>query len=354
MVTASHNPAEYNGFKMTLENGLPIGKNNGMDDIRAKVEKDEWVSSAGKGNVSTRDVFPAYTTRLYDLVNKSSIRPLKAVIDFGNGMGGAVMPAVIAGLPIETTFLYEKPDGTFPNHEANPLKFDTLKDLQAKVRELGADFGFASDGDADRIGLVDEKGDIVDPSFVGTLLGLEVLKLHPGGHMLYDLRSSEIIKETWEAHGATTEMCSVGHALIKKTMKEKDAIFASELSLHLYYHDLYDVESSDLSFLYVLRLLSESGKKLSELVEPLKKYFHSGEINFEVHDKDGAIARIQEAYKDEIKEVSTIDGIWLKFDWGWISLRKSNTEPVLRLNLEAKSREVMEREVEKVKALIER
>lgn len=352
MVTASHNPAEYNGFKMTLENGLPIGKNNGMDDIRAKVEAGVWKPSERKGSVSTRDTMPDYMGRLYELVNKDTIKPLKTVIDFGNGMGGAIMPAVIAGLPLQTTFLFQEPDGTFPNHEANPLKSETLKDLQAKVKELGADFGFATDGDADRIGLVDENGEIVDPSFVGTLLGLEVLKLHPGGHMLYDLRSSEIIKETWESHGATTEMCSVGHALIKKTMKEKKAIFASELSLHLYYHDLYDIESSDLSFLYIVRLLSESGKKLSELTSPLKKYFHSGEINFEVHDKDGAIARIQEAYKDEIKEVSTIDGIWMKCDWGWINLRKSNTEPVLRLNLEAKTKEVMEREVEKIKGLI--
>lgn len=352
MVTASHNPAEYNGFKMTLENGLPIGKNNGMDDIRAKVEANTWLPATRKGMVTSRDIMPSYTDRLFSLVTKQGIRPLKVVIDFGNGMGGAILPSVIKGLPLETVFLYQEPDGTFPNHESNPLKLDTLKDLQAKVKEVGADFGFATDGDADRIGLVDERGEIVDPSFVGTLLGLEVLKLHPGGRMLYDLRSSEIIKETWEAKGATTEMCMVGHANIKKNMKDTGAIFASELSLHLYYHDLYDVESSDLSFLYIARMISESGCKISELVEPLKKYFHSGEINFEVHNKDGAIARIQDFYKDEVEETSNIDGIWMKLDWGWISLRKSNTEPVLRLNLEAHTKEEMERRVECVKELI--
>lgn len=352
MVTASHNPAEYNGFKMTLEKGLPIGKNNGMDDIRAKVEVNTWLPATRKGMVTSRDIMPSYTDRLFSLVTKQSIRPLKVVIDFGNGMGGAILPSVIKGLPLETVFLYQEPDGTFPNHESNPLKLDTLKDLQAKVKEVGADFGFATDGDADRIGLVDERGEIVDPSFVGTLLGLEVLKLHPGGRMLYDLRSSKIIKETWEAHGATTDMCTVGHANIKKNMKDTGAIFASELSLHLYYHDLYDIESSDLSFLYVARMISESGKKLSELVLPLKKYFHSGEINFEVHDKDGAIARIEDAYKGEVQETSTIDGIWMKCVWGWISLRKSNTEPVLRLNLEAHTKEEMERQVERMKELI--
>lgn len=353
MVTASHNPAEYNGFKMTLENGLPIGKNNGMDEMRAKVEAGVWLPSEKKGVVTTRDIMPVYTARLFELVSKQSIKPLKVVIDFGNGMGGAILPSVISGLPIETVFLYQEPDGTFPNHEANPLKLDTLRDLQAKVRAVGADFGFATDGDADRIGLVDENGNIVDPSFVGTLLGLEVLKLHPGGRMLYDLRSSEIMKETWEGRGATTDMCMVGHANIKKNMKDTGAIFASELSLHLYYHDLYDIESSDLSFLYVARMISESGKKLSELVMPLQKYFHSGEINFEVHDKDGAIARIQEAYVGQVRETSTIDGIWMKLDWGWISLRKSNTEPVLRLNLEAKTKEEMERQVVKITSLIE-
>lgn len=353
MVTASHNPAEYNGFKMTLENGLPIGKTNGMDDIRAAVENGTWMPSVRKGHVSSRDVMPVYTARLFELVPKASITPLKVVIDFGNGMGGAILPSVIKELPLTVEFLYQDPDGTFPNHEANPLQFDTLQDLQTRVRETGADFGFALDGDADRIGVVDERGDIVDPSSVGTLLGLEVLALHPGGHMHYDLRSSQIMKETWEAHGATTDMCMVGHANIKKTMKGSGAIFASELSLHLYFHDVYDIESSDLCFLYLARLMSKSGKKLSELVAPLKKYFHSGEINFEVHDKDGAIERIQEAYRGQIDEMSTIDGIWMKCEWGWISLRKSNTEPVLRLNLEAWKKEDMEREIAKITALIE-
>ncbi len=352
MVTASHNPAEYNGFKMTLENGLPIGKNNGMDAIRAKVEAHTWMPVEQKGCVTTRDIMPVYTERLFGLVSKESIKPMKVVIDFGNGMGGAILPSVIQGLPIETVFLYQEPDGNFPNHEANPLNLDTLKDLQAKVKEVEADFGFATDGDADRIGLVDERGEIVDPSFVGTLLGLEVLKFHPGGHLLYDLRSSEIIKETWEAAGATTDMCMVGHANIKKNMKDTGAAFASELSLHLYYHDLYDVESSDLSFLYLARLLSDSGKKISELVEPLKKYTHSGEINFDVEDKDGAIARIQAAYAGDIKETSTLDGLWMRLAWGWISLRKSNTEPVLRLNLEANTKEEMEKQVEKIKKLV--
>jgi phosphomannomutase len=245
-----------------------------------------------------------------------------------------------------------EPDGTFPNHEANPLKVETLKALQEKVVATGADFGFALDGDCDRIGLVDEKGSVVDASFVGTLLGLEALRAHPGGQMLYDLRSSMIVPETWEQHGATTEMCQVGHANIKKTMRETQAVFASELSQHLYYGDLYNLESSDLSLLYVLQLLSRENKKLSELTSPLKKYFHSGEINFEVEDKTLVMKRLEEKYAPDAAEIIRLDGLMMKFDWGWFGVRASNTEPVLRLNVEALTKENLDKKISELKEII--
>jgi phosphomannomutase len=269
-------------------------------------------------------------------------------------MGSVVLPEVIKQLPIEVLYLYDTPDGTFPNHEANPLKVETLQDLQKKVVEVGADFGFALDGDADRVGLVDEKGDIVEASYVGAFLGSEVLRAHGSGKMLYDLRSSMKVAEVWGENGGEPVMSRVGRAFIVGEMKKLGAIFGSELSLHLFYQDMHDLESSDLSFLYVLQMLSREQKSLSTLVENLKTYFHSGEINFEVQDTDGTLVRVEEFYRSQTREVSHLDGVLLTFDWGWINLRKSNTEPVVRLNLEAKTKEKMESMLEEVQHLIEK
>jgi phosphomannomutase len=355
MVTASHNPAEYNGFKMTRGNGMPIGKGSGMEELRDLVMANDFGdSSEKKGEVTERDVFPEYLERIESYVSSSDIKELKIVIDGGNGMGEVTFKRVLETLPqVSVEWMFMEPNGTFPNHEANPLKTSTLKDLQEKVKEVGADFGFALDGDADRIGLVDEHGDVVDASFVGALVGLEVLKQHPGSHMMYDLRSSRVMKEVWEENGATTEMTMVGHANIKKMLADAKGSFASELSLHLYYGDMYNVESTDLSLLYFLKFVSESGKSISEHVEPLKKYFHSGEINFEVEDKDGAIARLKEKFEGSSTGYSDLDGLWLEFEWGWFSVRKSNTEPVLRLNLEVWKKDDMEAKLAEVKEIIE-
>jgi phosphomannomutase len=364
MVTASHNPAEYNGFKMTLDDGLPIGKGSGMEDIRDMVLANNFPESEIVGNESERDVLPDYLERIFSIVKPEEIKPLKVVVDAGNGMAKVSIPKVLEKLPVEVEYLYLDPDGSFPNHEANPLKESTLKDLQARVLEIGADFGFALDGDADRIGLVDETGVIVPPSSVGALIGLEVLKDHPGITMLYDLRSSMAVPELWEAAGAKhTEKCMVGHALIKKYMREKHAEFASELSLHMYFADMYNVESTDLCLLYVLRTLSRESKKLSEITVPMNKYFHSGERNFsaqggpalggEVFDKQGIMKKIEDHYKKEAVEESNLDDVWMKFDWGWFSVRASNTEPVLRLNLEARDKETMEGKVEELSHFIQ-
>lgn len=347
IVTASHNPAEYNGFKMTLSNGLPIGKQTGMSEIRDFAAGDMPEPVAEKGKEEKKDIYPDYLAKLKSLVDFSAIKPLKIVVDAGNGMAQVSLPKVLQELPVEVEYLYLEPDGTFPNHEANPLKSETLRDLQAKVKEVGADFGFALDGDADRVGFVDENGEVVDPSFVGALLGREVLKKQPGALGLYDLRTSQIVRDTWEAVGAKTDMCVVGHANIKKMMKDRKAAFASELSLHVYFGEFYDLECTDLALLYFLRLVSETGMSMSELTAPLKnKYAHSGEINFEIQDKEGAMQAIRNSFGSVALKSSDIDGVWYGFDWGFASVRTSNTEPVLRLNLETNSPELT---AEKVK-----
>jgi len=351
MVTASHNPAEYNGFKMTLGDGTPVGKGNGMEEIRDLAEKAEFSTVGQKGELKNMNVLEDYIAKIFSLVKPQEIKPLKIVLDAGNGMGKVSFVEMLKRLPVQVEYMYLEPDGTFPNHEANPLKIETLKDLQSKVKEVGADFGFALDGDADRIGLVDEKGEVVEASFVGALVGLEVLRNNPGAYLLYDLRSSKILRDVWEAAGGHTGMCPVGHALIKKKMKEEGVKYASELSLHLYYEDMYGVESTDLSLLYFLRLISQSGKKMSELVAPFKKYFHSGEINFHVADKDRILAALREKYQDG--KVVDLDGFYTEYPTWWFNVRASNTEPVLRLNLEANSKEEMEQRLVEVKSIIE-
>lgn len=357
MVTASHNPAEYNGFKLSLGNGLAVGKVNGMEEIRDFILQNNFdtLSSNKSGGLEDLDPFTLYQERIFDLVSPQSIKSLKIVIDNANGMGGVTFPRFLKALPqVDVEYLYIEPDGTFPNHEANPLKTETLKDLQAKVLEVNADFGFALDGDADRIGLVNEKGEVVDASFTITLIGQEVLKTNLGATMLYDLRSSRIVKEVWEDSGAKTQMTQVGHTFIKKIMSETNAVFGSELSLHLYYNDMYKVECTELSLMYLLRLVSESGKSIGELTESLKKYYHSGEINFEVEDKDGMMQKIREKYVGEAIRSEDLDGLWLEFDWGWFSVRESNTEPVLRLNVEAWEENVMKEKFDELKGIIER
>lgn len=353
MVTASHNPAKYNGFKMTLGNGLPVGEAFGMAEIKELVLNSvAHVPEVGGSRVATKDVLGDYLEKMFTIISRDTIRPLKIVIDAGNGMAKVTFVELLKRLPIKVEYLFLEPDGNFPNHEANPLKVDTLRDLQKKVVEVGADFGFALDGDADRVGLVDEKGSVVEASFVGALIGLEVLRTHPQAHMLYDLRSSMIVPEVWRAQGATVEMCKVGHANIKKALKENGGMFASELSLHLYYHDTFDVESTDLSLLYVLHMVSREQKPLSELVMPLRKYFHSGEINFEIEDKHEALGRIEKKYADYALEISHLDGLWMRFDWGWLSVRLSNTEPVVRLNLETASAEMTKEKISEISDVI--
>lgn len=353
MVTASHNPAEFNGFKITRGNGLPVGEETGMHLIKQLVDAGFKEPAAKVGLMTEMNPLPDYRDKIFSLVNPKELKPLKVVIDAGNGMGKATFPFVLSKLKLKVEYLYLEPDGNFPNHEANPLKTETLKELQAKVLANKADFGFALDGDADRIGLVDEQGKVVDASYVGALVGMEVLKQHPGSLMLHGSTVSRTVQEMWQEFGAKTARCKVGHALIKKQMKDMGAEFASELSLHLFFHDLNDVESSDLSFLYIVKMLSHNDEKLSQIIEPLKRYVHSGEHNFKVADKDAVMKRLEERYSKEAMEVSHFDGLWMRFAWGWVSVRASNTESVLRLNLETPQEGTTKEKVEEFSKVLQ-
>ncbi|HLD31478.1 MAG TPA: phosphomannomutase/phosphoglucomutase [Patescibacteria group bacterium] len=349
MVTASHNPAQFNGFKLTYNTGLPVGKDTGMNELRDLVEKKEW---SEKKNAVVEEFSPLadYLTRVFRLVDKKRIQPKKIVIDAGNGMAKVTFLELIKDLPLEVEYLFLEPDGRFPNHEANPLKTETLQALQKKVVETGADFGFALDGDADRIGLVDEKGQVVPASFVGGLVGLEILKKNPGSLLWYDLRLSRAVVEKWEAMGAKTGMTPVGHANIKKIMKEKGGQFAAELSLHLYYHDMYDLESPELSLLFFLELLSQSDKPLSALWSELDQYANPGEINFEVENKERVLQVLKEKYHDAV--INDLDGLLFTYPDFWFNVRLSNTEPLLRLNLEAQTREIMQKKLQEISQII--
>jgi len=257
----------------------------------------------------------------------------------------------LIGDKIESHYLFDQLDGSFPNHEANPLKRETLSVLCEKVREKKADLGVAFDGDADRVGFVDEKGKVVPMDFVTALLAKEVLKRNPGGLVLVDLRSSNAVKEVIEEAGGRVRYCRVGHSLIKKQMREEGAIFAGELSGHYFFEENFKAEMTSLAVVMILNLLNETGKKLSDLVADTSRYHHSGEINFEVKDKEGVFEKLKKKYQNG--KLNLLDGVRIDFEDWWFNVRASNTEPVIRLNLEAKTRKLMEEKIEEVMKVIE-
>lgn len=359
MVTASHNPSEYNGIKMCYGDALPIGGESGMWDIRDLALAGPY-EPTGEGTVSSRDIADAYLDRLFAAVDTEGIRPMKVVFDTANGMEGAIIDRILARLPqIEATVLYKELDGAFPNHEANPLKEETLDDLKAEMRKVGADLGVAFDGDGDRVGLVDEKGETVRGDMIVAMLAPGLLEKAPGAAVIYDVRESWAVPEEIEKAGGKPVIYKVGHGLIKPHMRKVGAVFAGELSNHFYFRDFYGAESSDLVMLLAMRLITDTGSPLSQIVAPLMRYAHSGEINSEVADKDAVFGRLRDTYGSSATETVEIDGLRMEFrdpsdpsgDW-WFNVRGSNTEPVLRLNLEARSKEVMERKRDELLALI--
>ncbi len=351
VITASHNPAEWNGMKFCLKNAIPVGKGSGMEEIKELAISQNIPASKNRGNVSDdsnlKNKYLDYMAGFF----KPGLGKKKIVIDFANAMG-IIDKAVYEKFPadFDAAYLYDNFDGTFPNHEANPLKIETLKTLQNKVREIRADLGIAYDGDADRIGFVDEKGEVVPMDYVIALLSKGVLKQYPGATILMDIRSSNAVKEVIEEAGGKVNRCRVGHSLIKKQMREDGAVFAGELSGHYFFEENSKAELPTLAAVMLVNLINETGEKLSELTRDLKRYFHSGEINSDVEDKTGTMNKLKEIYKDG--EIDELDGVRINFpDW-WFNVRPSNTEPVLRLNLEAKTKKLMEEKKDELLKII--
>ncbi len=366
MVTASHNPAHDNGFKITLGDNLPVGTGSGMEEIRDLATSDvPMPDAATRGSVAEdSDLLDRYVEAMWELSglqNDFSARGGPASgwegwrisADAGNGMDGYVLPKLARKLRhADVRELYWQLDGTFPNHEANPLKRETLDDLIADVKKSGAQFGAAFDGDGDRVGFVDENGEPIPGDILTALFAREILKDKPGGLVLYDVRSSWSVREAIEEAGGTAKMCKVGHAYIKRQMREEGAVFAGELSMHFYFQDLKGCESGDLAMLLLIRMLQREGKPLSELWKPLRRYSHSGEINFTVADPKAKIEEIRSRYTVHGTRCTDIDGIRIEFDDWWFNLRASNTEPLIRLNLEAKDETTMNEKVAELSALI--
>lgn len=349
-LTASHNPPEYNGLKIALRGAVPVGETTGLMEIRDLALKGEWEPTTTRGTLTTEDIKPAYYgyfASFADFKNKQ----FTIVIDTANSMGVFELPIYEQWQENLTIVnLYNDLEHPFQCHEANPLKTETLDELRAKVKEVGADFGIAYDGDADRIGFVDEKGELVPMDVAPALIAKPILEQKPGATILYDLRSSRAIKEIVEENGGRALECRVGHAYIKKQMLAEGAVFGGELSGHYYFEENSNAEASTLAAFLILNLMAKTGKKASELVQEVTRYFHSGEINSEVHNKDAVLALLKEKYADGTQH--ELDGLKVEYpDW-WFNVRPSNTEPLLRLNLEATTKELMEEKKTELLALI--
>ncbi|MDP3957161.1 MAG: phosphomannomutase/phosphoglucomutase [bacterium] len=349
-LTASHNPKEYNGMKIALRGAIPVGENSGLHEIRDLALRGEWKDAEQKGTLAVEDICPAYYGFFTSFADFGS-KHFTIAIDTANAMGVLELP-IYEQFPdnLSIVNLYNDMEHAFECHEANPLKTETLAELQEKVKESHADLGIAYDGDADRIGFVDELGEVIPMDLITALLAKTILKKRPGATILYDLRSSRSVKEVIEESGGRALECRVGHAFIKKQMREEGSIFAGELSGHYYFEENSFAEASTLAALLLLNLMAETGEPISQLVKETKRYFHSGEINSEVADKDAILATLKEKYADGKQH--ELDGLKVDYlDW-WFNVRPSNTEPALRLNLEAKTSEMMEEKKAELLALI--
>lgn len=345
MITASHNPGKYNGLKMVREHAIPIGGDSGIKDIEKLFHAGEFKTATSNGQIIPKPgMLEEYVRFIHGRVNLDKIKPLRVVMDAGNGMAGLVAPKMFENTPIEVIPMFFEPDGSFPNHEANPLLEENRVDLIAKVKETAADFGVGFDGDSDRAFFVDNKGQFIDGDFVTGLLGKYLLKRYPGSTIFYDVRGSRYVREVIEQAGGKTVMWKVGHAFMKSKMRATPgAIMGGEVSGHFYFkfgEDFYADNSSWPVFL-MAELISEEKRPLDEIMSARQNYFISGEINSEVHDADAIIETIRQRYAPK-GDVLEIDGLSIIGDTWWLNLRKSNTEPLLRLNCEADSQANME------------
>jgi phosphomannomutase len=338
MFTASHNPAAYNGIKLCLAGAAPVGEESGLSEIKAMVAAGVRPAASGKGSVTTADVLEDYATKVRSFIHTGALRPLSVVADVANGMGGLVVPAVFAPLPLHLDVLYGELDGSFPNHPADPIQPANLKDLQYRILETEAHIGLAFDGDADRCFLVDDQGQPVSGSTTTAIVAAAMLEKHPGSTILYNLICSKAVPQIIEERGGTAIKTRVGHSFIKAVMASTGAVFGGEHSGHYYFRDNYRADSGCIAALVVLETLSRANQPLSELRRTFERYVDSGEINTEVADQGAVLERVA-AHFGTFPGMTQdrMDGLTIDLgDW-WFNLRPSNTEPLLRLNLEART-----------------
>jgi len=347
MITASHNPPEYNGLKVSRKLARPVGYDAGLNRLEKMVQKNDFTKAQEKGEVHKLDIKKEYLEHLHTFAK--NIKPLKVVIDTANGMGGLVIPDLLEELGFNVTKMYSELDGTFPNHLPDPLKQENLNDIMKKVPEIGADLGIAIDGDGDRVMFIDENGRYISADLVIPVLG-KVLLDNRSGYVLYDVRSSRSVPEEVEKMGGKPYMWKVGHAYMKEKLRELDAIYGGELAGHYYFKDNFYTDSGVVALLVVLSALSKDKRRFSEIINEIKHYHFSGEINFKVDDKTGKIKKLKEKYSDG--KLIEIDGIRIEFDDYWFNVRPSNTEPYLRLVVEANTEELMKKKVDEISSLI--
>jgi phosphomannomutase len=350
-VTASHNPKEYIGMKIVRAGALPVGGESGLLEVRDLAARAEW-RDAARGSVREEDIWSRFVDRVLSFVDVLSLKPLRVVIDAANGMAGAMLPPVLDRLPmLDVVRCYFEPDGSFPNHEPNPLLPENREFIIRKTREEGADFGVAFDGDADRCFFVDDTGEFVPGDFTTALFAQSILAREPGGKVIYDVRASWAVPEAIRAAGGEPLVNRVGHAFIKQRMREEGAVFGGEVSAHYYFRDFVQADTGTVPFLLMCELLSQRGR-LSEILAPFRsRYFITGEINTPVEDVPAKLAELEERYSAE-GEVSHLDGLSVEADDWHFNVRPSNTEPLLRLNLEARSQGLMERKRDEVLGVI--
>ncbi|HEX3897753.1 MAG TPA: phosphomannomutase/phosphoglucomutase [Mycobacteriales bacterium] len=357
MFTASHNPARYNGIKLCRAGAAPVGQDSGLADIRRMLEDGIPESSKPRGSVTQQELLASYSEYLIGLVpGIRDVRRLEVVVDAGNGMGGLTVPEVFASLPVDLTPMYFELDGSFPNHEANPIDPENLRDLQAKVREIGADIGLAFDGDADRCFVVDERGEIVSPSVLTALIADRELAKEPAATVIHNLITSRAVPEIVRERGGTPVRTRVGHSFIKATMAQTGAVFGGEHSGHFYFRDFWRADSGMLAALHALAALGQSQGPLSELLAQYDRYVGSGEVNSEVADATASLAAVRDTFSAQPGvRVDELDGLTVDIgDGRWFNVRASNTEPLLRLNVEAPDQAAMEQLRDEVLSVIRR
>ena len=342
MVTASHNPKEYTGMKIVRRGALPVGGDSGLLDIRTRALGDLGEPKGG-GSIREEDIWPQYVERVLSFIDVDAVKRLRVVIDAANGMAGVMLPPVLERLPIAAVPCFFEPDGSFPNHEPNPLLPENREFIVRKTLDEGADLGVAFDGDADRCFFVDDSGEFVPGDFVTALLAESVLEREPGAKIIYDVRASWAVPETIERAGGVPLVNRVGHAFIKHRMREENAAFGGEVSGHYYFRDFSQADSGVIPFLLMLELISKRGRKLSEILAPYReRYFITGELNTPVSDVAVKLQELKERFATEGK-ISHLDGLSVDAEEWHMNVRPSNTEPLLRLNLEARTPELMER-----------